>query len=156
MSQVLSLLASRLTGDWGRFKKFANNFGKDMKSSAKDLQKKQATMIKEDIIEGVTSQSRGLKPLAKATVETKGHGTILVDTSEMINSFEIQNHGDTAIISPQGTHKSGLTNEELATIHEYGTNKIPPRPFVRPVYDEYKDKVPKEYLDLIEKEISKY
>lgn len=58
--------------------------------------------------------------------------------------------------SPWKTHKeSGLKFSDLMIYLEYGTDKIPPRPIIRPSYEEVKTKLYKEWSEYFEKSVGR-
>lgn len=149
-------MGAKLTGDWQKLKKLANNLPKTLIQSAKEQQKVDGEFLKEDIKSYIMNQEGGHVPLKPDTVMKKGHSKTLVETGTLADSFEVEQHGLQITVSPKGSNPSGLSNSELAEIHEYGTSEIPPRPFVRPVYEKNLQKLQTNYEKVVKNEVSKY
>lgn len=66
------------------------------------------------------------KPLAASTLARKSADTPLLETGEMRESIEHTVLGHTAYVG---------TDDEKAAFHEFGTSKIPARPFLRGALD---------------------
>lgn len=64
------------------------------------------------------------KPLSPITIARKGHDTILVEEGDMRDSGFVE-EGEDAV-------RVGFSDWKVA-IHEYGTEKIPPRPIIGPM-----------------------
>lgn len=149
-------MASKLVGDWGKISLLVNNLPKDLIPQAEKLQNTEAYRVANDIKSSLLNQTLGHVDIKQTTKDQKGSSKILVETGELANSITVQNLGDKMLISPQGSHHSGLSANELATIHEYGTETIPPRPFIRPTYEDNKDTVVDNFEDLVKNVIAKY
>lgn len=111
----------------------------------------------------ITHQDLNWTPLSPRTIEIKGHNTIYVETGTLLNSLEVRRikskaTGSTIIVgaSPWMTHKpSGRKMSEIMGWLEYGTNRIPPRPLIRPTYEEVQDILKEHWKTLFVKEIRK-
>ena len=72
-------------------------------------------------------------PLAESTLRQKGHDTILVDTGDYRDSFEM-NVTTSAGLGPTGG--SGIleiaSESDVAKWHEFGTSRMPARPVLQP------------------------
>lgn len=141
-------MASKLYGDWGKLANLSklsnakNEVKEDTLSNAKKLQAEIVSKLKSGGAEG--------NPLKPNTVKKKGHSTKLYDTGELADSFSIEVLGDKVFVVPKGLHKGGLTNEQLASIHENGNSEISPRPFVRPVWEANEDRIKQEVSKTVE------
>lgn len=60
-------------------------------------------------------------PLAESTVEAKGHDRPLIDTGEMLASFQHE-------VDKQALEAIAGATDEKMIYHEFGTAKMPPRP----------------------------
>lgn len=68
-------------------------------------------------------------PLAPATIERKGHDTILYDTGDLRDSFDME-----VSRNPTGVKQVMVyTEDEKMKYHEYGTETIPRRPVIGPL-----------------------
>ena len=112
-----------------------------------------------EIIKGhIRSQSLPWTPLSEETVRIKGHSKIYVETGVLSNGLEVKRMGilggknELFIGFSDGiTHESGLTYGQLMVMLEYGTIHIPPRPLVRPSFDEVKKIITKDLKPLIDR-----
>lgn len=68
-------------------------------------------------------------PLSPITIARKGHATILVETDSMRRSVAGRRHQD-HIESFSTNEMSWGTKDEKAAFHQYGTSRMPARPFV--------------------------
>lgn len=149
--------SSRLYGDWGKLKKFTKNFSKDLIPNAHNLTVTEGNRVASEIKESLLNQALPHTDIKQETKDKKNSSKILVETGTLANSIQAIPQGNEVIIVPYGDHPTGdLSASELAIIHEYGTDKIPPRPFIRPAYEENKDKVGENFEDLVDNVISKY
>ena len=151
-------MASKIYGSWGNVQKLLANLDKDIIKGSEELAYREAQNIESGVKEKILAQTESWSPLKDDTVKEKGHNKALYETGELVNSINAKEiHSLKYLISPEGTHSpSGLSNSELATIHEYGTSKIPPRPFIQPTHSEHKKDVEQKMVELVKKSISKY
>lgn len=75
----------------------------------------------------INANTLGLVPLAPYTVKNKKSAVPLLDTREYLNNIIVEKN---KVKVRNGVHKSGLSYEALAIIHEYGRLDlgIPARP----------------------------
>lgn len=156
MENLLNCMASKIYGDIKALKRLATSLDKNVVREVKRCMKEQAQEIKEDIQTSIKSQKGNWKPLDSDTIKAKGHNKILLDTGQLVDSITVTENGDNYVVSPTGTHTGGISNSDLAKLHEYGTENMPPRPIFRPVYNEYEKIVPEEVSDVVIKEIKKF
>lgn len=150
-------MASKLFGNWKGLKKFTTNFDKDLKNESRGFLNDTSQEIKEAIQTTINGQTESWTPLKPDTIEKKGSSMILKEKGDLVNSIEVTKQSDEVyVITPQGSHHSGLSNSQIAIYHEYGTERIPPRPFISPVYEDFKDEVPKEVTEMVGKTVQKY
>lgn len=149
-------MPSKVFGDWGKLKKLCNSLDKNIEVEVDKTLESKAEQIQNELISMIENQTGGWTPLDADTVKQKGHSKILYDTGNLVNSIEVLESGDKHIIAFTGGHDRGLSNSDLAQIHEYGTDTIPSRPIVRPVYERYKGSIPEEVSNIVEKEIKKF
>lgn len=139
-------------GDWDKMNAYFNDLSSDkLKKAFKDKLKEDGDLVVETIKNHITSQDLGWTPLAESTVSKKGNSTIYVDTGQLLSSIqakEVQG-GDLSIqIGAEGNHSSGVSSAQILEWLEYGTDKIPPRPLIRPTYDEMQDKLKRGWNNL--------
>lgn len=150
-------MSSKLTGSWRELKLFTQNFGADVQQESKKYMNNTSEEIKQAIQDTINLQTEPWVALKHDTVQRKGSSIKLKETGDLVNSIDVTSLGaNKYVISPQGQHNSGLSNSEIALIHEYGTEKVPPRPFIQPVYEEYENEVPNDMEKIISKTIKKY
>lgn len=149
-------MPSKTFGNWGALKNLCNNLDKNIENQVDKTLDSKALEIREDLVSMIKNQSGGWSPLDEDTIKQKGHSKILIDTGKLVDSIDVQESGDKHIIAFMGNHSRGLSNSDLALIHEYGTDTIPSRPIVRPIYEKYEKEIPKEISNIVEIEIKKF
>ena len=122
-------------GDWNNLYATLDKL-KNVEKEVDDDAQQQAEMLKQAIQSYVTGQQGGRTPLAPYTVNKKGSSTILIETGTMINSLTVDKVGDADYFIHFTGMNAEKSNEQVAVENEYGTSKAPPRPFVRPVYEQ--------------------
>ena len=93
-------------------------------------------------------------PLTPYTVNKKGSSTILIETGTMINSLTVDKVGEADYFIHFTGMNAEKSNEQVASENEYGTSKAPPRPFVRPVYEQEGKKAVEGVMNAIKELIS--
>jgi phage gpG-like protein len=99
-------------------------------------------------------------PLAESTIERKGSGKALIDTGFLLNSVTQRILTDHAFVGLlRGTvNKDGEDMVNIGAIMEYGatitmpngtTIILPPRPFLHPTMEKYRDQVADNYRKAI-------
>lgn len=150
-------MASRLTGNWKGVIKLTNNLDKDLMANSKDYLKDESKQIQDAIKNVINNQTQNWTPLKSDTVKKKGSSKMLIETGQLVDSITVIPQSDLEyIIAPEGNHSSGLSNSQLAIYHEYGTEKVPPRPFIRPVFEENAPQVVSEMKEIVRETINKY
>lgn len=137
------MITMKRTGDWKRAGVIMSVAQKNLDPMIKSTLKECGEMVLSKMKEHIDSQDLGWQPLASSTVKIKGSDQIYVESGTLYNSLSvrfIKSAGDTVIFvgaSPWKTHKnSGLNLNTLMGYLEYGTNKMPARPLIRPTWDE--------------------
>ena len=105
----------------------------------------------------IDSQDLNWTPLSEKTVELKnGDETIYVETGFLRNNLEVikvksSKKDITYFIgaSANKTHPSGVSFCDLMIWLEYGTDKMPPRPLIRPTLEEVNDILHSSWLKII-------
>jgi len=114
-----------------------------------------ALLLVREIKKGIKSQAPGgqkFQPLAEVTIERKGSSKALIDTGFLISAITQKIMGDKAFVGLlRGTrNKDGDEMVNIGAIMEFGatvqmpsgvTIVIPPRPFLHPVMEQYKDEI---------------
>ena len=150
-------MSSKLTGNWKGVIALTSNLDKDLISSSKSYLLRESEELKNKVKDVIQNQTESWTPLAKDTIERKGSDKMLIETGQLLDSIEVVKQSDLEyVITPQGNHSSGISNSQLAMYQEYGTSKIPPRPFFRPVGEENTTQVVEEVKEIVQETINKY
>ncbi len=151
-------------GDWNRLDAALKNcLPARMEKALNRAATKSALLLVREIKKGIKSQAPGGKafePLAKATIEKKGSSKALIDTGFLLSSITQIIKSDKAFVGLlRGTrNKDGDEIVNIGAIMEYGatikhpngaTIIIPPRPFLHPVMEQYKDEIKRNYQEAI-------
>ena len=102
-------------------------------------------IVLQKLLDHIDAQDLSWTPLAESTVQRKGDNTIYVETGWLRNNLSVRkiksSSKDYTIFIGASAWKrtpSGIKFSDLMIWLEYGTNKIPPRPIIRPTFDEVK------------------
>lgn len=144
-----------VTGDWDDIQKFCKNFGKEFEKEGSKYIEEQSKMVK-DTVQRRIKNGEGMKALKPNTIKKKGSSKPLIETGTLLDSISIEIKGLSLKVGPTGNNPSGLSNEEQALYHEFGTQRIPPRPFMRPSYEEVEPKLKDEICEVVSNIINKY
>lgn len=151
-------------GDWDKAKaKLANNPGARLANAIRLATIKNAILLVREIKRGIRSQAPGGKPfveLAASTILKKGSSKALIDTGFLVNSITQRILVDRAFVGLlKGTvNKDGEDMVNIGAVMEYGATikhpngaviVIPPRPFLHPVMEKYRDQVIENYRQAI-------
>ena len=120
--------------------------------------KEDGNLVLERIISHIDSQDLNWTPLSERTIELKnGDETIYVETGFLKSNLKVRKvkapkNGVTYFIGADAwtKHPSGLKFSDLMIYLEYGTSDIPPRPLVRPTWEEVQPIVKSACRNLIE------
>lgn len=158
----MSNLKLQMTGDWNRAGIFMKTLAVKIRPAFELQLYKDGEFVLEKIKGHIEAQDLQWTPLSKRTIELKGgDDTIYIETGQLYNGLTVRRiksstKGSTIYVgaSPWKKHKSGMSMSDLMIWLEYGTDKIPPRPLIRPTYEEVKDILKDHWEDLL-KEICK-
>ena len=105
----------------------------------------------------IDKQDLGWTPLSSSTVIKKGSNTIYVETGYLRNNLKVRKvkapqNGLTIFIGANAwdKHPNGMSLSKLMIYLEYGTSDLPPRPLVRPTWEEVQPLVKSACRNLIE------
>lgn len=104
----------------------------------------------------IDSQDLGWTPLSPHTVELKGGDTtILVETGALRDGLTVKrissSSGLTLFVGADNSgHPSGLSMNTLMMWIEGGTDRMPPRPLIKPTIDEVQDILKDHWKDLFQ------
>jgi phage gpG-like protein len=152
------------TGDWDKARARLNaGMGPRLATALRQATIRNALFLVREIQRGIRSQSPGGQPfvkLAESTIARKGSSKALIDTGFLINAITQKIMADKAFVGLlRGTvNKDGEDMINIGTVMEYGatikhpngaTIIIPPRPFLHPVMEEYRDQIIENYRQAI-------
>ena len=160
MKVVISVSSMKLemTGDWNRAGLYMRNLAVKLKPAFEAQLWEDGQMVLEKMRGHIDSQDLSWTPLAERTVELKGgDDTIYVETGALKNGLTVRRikssvRGSTIFIgaSPWKRHEGGMKMSDLMIWLEYGTDKIPPRPLVRPTIEEVEDIIKSHWKELFQ------
>jgi len=145
-------------GPWAAFLAVPRKARKVLHQAVESTVNKQAQSLGDQIKRTIQSGGAGGPALSPITRAKKGHGTKLVDSNELASSIEVtpaQTNGQDGFVGiPKGRgHRGGLSLEQLAAIHEFGTARIPARPFIGPTLKKFVPKLQKSVIKLWDKSV---
>ena len=153
-----SSMKLEMTGDWNKAGLYMRNLAVKLKPAFEAQLWEDGQMVLEKMRGHIDSQDLSWTPLAERTVELKGgDDTIYVETGALKNGLTVRRikssaRGSTIFIgaSPWKRHEGGMKMSDLMIWLEYGTDKIPPRPLVRPTIEEVEDIIKSHWKELFQ------
>lgn len=157
-------MAVRRFGDWERAKQLlCNNTGHRMALTIRQATIKNALLLVREIKRGIRDQAPGGKefpPLAQVTIDRKGSSKALIDTGFLVTAVTHKILSDRAFVGVLRTsfYKNGESAANVAAIMESGCTirhpsgaviVIPPRPFLHPTMEKYRDQVMQNYHEAL-------
>ena len=155
---------ARMTGQWQTAGAKIEFIGKNLTPKATEAMREAGEELAEIMRNHVRNQDLSWKPLAPSTVQQKGSNLIYIDTGDLLaNGFKVRalrgkQKGAKFFVGANvwTKHKpSGLKMSDVMTYLEYGTDKIPPRPLIRPSVEEFKTDFPKKFSKYMNVELGK-
>ena len=154
----VSSIKLEMTGDWNRAGLYMRNLAVKLKPAFEAQLWEDGQMVLEKMRGHIDSQDLSWTPLAERTIELKGgDDTIYVETGALKNGLTVRRikssaRGSTIFIgaSPWKRHEGGMKMSDLMIWLEYGTDKIPPRPLVRPTIEEVEDIIKSHWKELFQ------
>jgi hypothetical protein len=152
------MLSLHIIGDWQKAAILLRNLQTNLAPFMDGDLYKKGEFVLDRLKSHIDSQDLSWTPLSQRTVELKGGSTtIYIETGYLRDNLVIRRlksrvRGSTIIIgaSPWKTHvPSGEKMSKIMMWLEYGTDKIPPRPLIRPTYDEIKPLMEKEWVTVL-------
>lgn len=150
----------RRTGEWGKARAKLNaSLGPRLAAALRQATIRNTLLLVREIQRGIKSQAPGGQPfvqLAESTIDRKGSSKALIDTGFLVNSITQKIMADIAFVGLlRGTvNKDGEDMVNIGAIMEYGatiqhpngaTIIIPPRPFLHPVMEQYREEILENY-----------
>ena len=154
----------RRFGDWDKAKELlCNNPGRRLALAIRQATIKNALLLVREIKRGIRDQAPGGKqfePLAQVTIDRKGSSKALIDTGFLVNAITQKIMSDGAFVGLLRTsiRKDGESVANIGAIMEYGATinhpsgaviVIPPRPFLHPTMEKYRDQVIRNYREAL-------
>lgn len=145
-------------GDWSRAGKALRLLSTNILPAFKAQIDEDGRLVLDTMIEHIERQDLNWIPLSPHTVALKGGSeTIYVETGYLKENLEvrrIKSSKDSYSIfvgaSPWKKHKpSGKKFSDLMIWLEYGTDKMPPRPLIRPTWEEVSPIIEKNWSSLL-------
>lgn len=150
-------------GDWTRAGVVLQAINVNLFPMFKAQIEEDGELILEKIKGHIASQDLPWTPLSDRTIELKGGSdTIYVETGYLADNIKVRKvkskkNGLTLFIGANAwdKHSSGVKMSDLMIWLEYGTDKIPPRPIIRPTYEEVESILHNNWSSLLEKVLRK-
>ncbi len=151
-------------GDWNKIEGLlTGNLALKFQVAVYKATVKNALLLVREIKRGIKSQAPGDQPfvkLADSTIKKKGSSKALIDTGFLVNSITQKIMGDKAFVGLLRTsiNKSGEEIANIGAIMEFGCTInhpnggviiIPPRPFMHPTMQKYREQVLDNYKKAI-------
>ena len=141
-------------GDWDKMNAYFSNLSsRYLQEAFEDKLREDGNLLVEKIKGHITSQDLGWSPLAESTIRKKGGSMIYVETGSLLASIqakEVFGGGDLTIqVGAEGGHPSGESASQILEWLEYGTHKMPPRPLIRPTFEEMQDTLKSGWSELL-------
>lgn len=151
-------------GDWDKVRaRLSAGIGPRLANALQQATIRNALFLVREIQRGIRSQSPGGQPFAKlaeSTIARKGSSKALIDTGFLISAITQKIMADKAFVGllRGTTNKDGEDVVNIGAVMEYGatikhpngaTIIIPPRPFLHPVLEKYRDQITENYRQAI-------
>ena len=147
-------LTLELTGGWNAAINLLSKLVRDIKPEYTAQLNEDAELVLKKLQGHIDAQDLGWAPLSDTTVALKGGDTtILVETGTLRNSMKVKriSAGDIAFfVGPDGTEpRTGVSSQQLMLWIEGGTDRMPPRPLLKPTLDEVKDILKRHWKEIL-------
>ena len=144
-------------GDWTKAGKVLQGLQVNLCPAFKAQLKEDGDLILSTIQGHIDKQDLGWIPLSSKTIEIKrGNSTIYVDTGYLRDNLEVRRvkspkDGLTLFIGASAWKRtpSGVKFSDLMIWLEYGADKIPARPLIRPSWEEVESIVKNNWKELL-------
>lgn len=131
-------------GDWTRAGVVLQGLKVNLFPAFKAQLEEDGDLILKTMLDHIDAQDLPWTPLSERTIELKGgDSTIYVETGYLKDNLEVRRvksvaNGITLFIGASAWKRTpeGVKLSDLMIWLEYGTDKIPPRPLIRPTWDE--------------------
>lgn len=149
-------------GDWARAGVVLKTINVKLKPAFEAQLREDGELVLKTLVSHIDAQDLPWVPLSDRTIELKnGDDTIYVETGFLRGSLSVRkikssNNSLTFFIgaSPWKRTKDGVKLSDLMIWLEYGTDKIPARPLIRPTWSEVEPIIKNNWKDLLSDFIS--
>lgn len=144
-------------GDWTRAGVVLQGLSVNLVPAFKAQIEEDGNLILKTLIDHIDAQDLPWTPLAERTIELKGgDSTIYVESGYLKNNLQVRRvksvaNGFTLFIGASAWKRtpSGVKLSDLMIWLEYGTDKIPPRPIIRPTWDEVEPIIKEHWREIL-------
>ena len=151
-------LSMKKYGDWAKAGIVLQGLSKNFTPAFQAQLKEDGELILSELRGHIDKQDLNWVPLSEHTIELKGGSdTVYVETGFLYNNLKVRKvrapkNGVTFFIGADAwtTTPSGEKFSDLMIWLEYGTDKIPPRPLIRPTWEEIEPIIKEHWKDLLD------
>ena len=145
-------------GDWTRAGVVLQGLSVNLVPAFKAQIEEDGKLILKRLLDHIDAQDLPWTPLAERTIELKGGDqTIYVETGYLRDNLQVRRiksvaNGITLFIGASAWKRTpdGVKLSDLMIWLEYGTDKIPPRPLIRPTWEEVEPILKDNWRDLLQ------
>lgn len=145
-------------GDWTRAGAVLQGLSVNLCPAFKAQLQEDGELMLKTVLDHIDRQDMNWTPLSERTIELKGgDSTIYVETGYLKNNLEVRRvkapkDGLTLFIGASAwkTTPDGVKFSDLMIWLEYGTDKIPPRPLIRPSWEEVEPTIKNNWRELLQ------
>lgn len=144
-------------GDWTRAGVVLQGLSVNLVPAFKAQIEEDGNLILKTLIDHIDAQDLPWTPLSERTIELKGgDSTIYVESGYLKNNLQVRRvksvaNGFTLFIGASAWKRTpeGVKLSDLMIWLEYGTDKIPPRPLIRPTWDEVEPIIKEHWREIL-------
>lgn len=145
-------------GDWTRAGVVLQGLSVNIFPAFKAQIEEDGNLILKALVDHIDAQDLPWTPLSERTIELKGGDTtIYVETGYLKDNLQVRRvksvaNGITLFIGASAWKRTpdGVKLSDLMIWLEYGTDKVPPRPLIRPTWDEVEPLIKDNWRDLLQ------
>lgn len=130
-------------GDWTKAGVVLQKLSVNLCPAFKAQLEEDGNLVLQTLVGHIDAQDLPWTPLSERTIAIKGNSTIYVDTGYLRNNLKVRRvrapaNGLTLFIGASAWTRAanGVKLSDLMIWLEYGTTKMPPRPLIRPTWEE--------------------
>ena len=151
-------LSMKKYGDWAKAGIVLQGLSKNLTPVFQAQLREDGELILSELRGHIDKQDLNWVPLSEHTIELKGGSdTVYVETGFLYNNLKVRKvrapkNGVTFFIGADAwtTTPSGEKFSNLMIWLEYGTDKIPPRPLIRPTWEDVEPIIKEHWKDLLD------